>query len=165
LREISLLGRLSFTWLIFAVAAVVGVLVVTLKPDTFPAGVNLVPLRHHGYAFEALLRGSPNKAEILRYLFVDVVGNVVLFVPLGLAVAGTLGRQASLLSRLLVPVLFAAVLSTGIEVLQLIVPGRATDVDDVLFNSLGAAIGGLLLILVHWRRDRGVRVTEPAAEP
>lgn len=161
LGEIVFLSRLSFTWLIFAVAAVVGVLAVTLKPDTFPAGVNLVPLRHHGYAFEALLRGSPNKAEILRYLFFDVVGNVVLFVPLGLSVAGTLGRQASLLARLLVPVLFAAVLSTGIEVLQLIVPGRATDVDDVLFNSLGAGLGGLLLILVRWRR----RPPDPAAEP
>lgn len=149
--ESSVPRKISRSWLAFAALAVLGVLVVTLRPDDFDTGTNFVPLSHHGYAFEALLRGSPNRAEIIRYLLLDVVGNVVLFVPVGLAVAGALGRRVSSLARLFVPLLFAALLSTVIEVIQLSVPGRATDVDDVLFNSLGAALGGALLILIRWR--------------
>ena len=48
----------------------------------------------------------------------------------------------------------AAVLSTGIEVVQLYLASRATDVDDVLFNTLGAMLGACLLAVVVGPRAR-----------
>jgi glycopeptide antibiotics resistance protein len=39
----------------------------------------------------------------------------------------------------------------SIELLQLLIPSRATDIDDVIFNSTGALLGGLLYLAV-WRK-------------
>lgn len=65
---------------------------------------------------------------------VDVVLNVVLFVPLGvgLALYGLRGKHA-------IPTAFA--LSALIEIAQLFIPGRDATIGDVLTNTLGAAIG------------------------
>jgi len=68
---------------------------------------------------------------------VNVVGNVTLF-ALPSAVLWSFGWS---LRRTVVAGL---VLSLGIELLQLAVPGRTTATADVLCNTLGAAIGWLL---------------------
>jgi hypothetical protein len=68
---------------------------------------------------------------------VNVVGNVALF-ALPAALLWSLGWS---LRRTVVA---GFVLSLVIEVLQLAVPGRTTAGADVLFNTLGAAVGWLL---------------------
>jgi glycopeptide antibiotics resistance protein len=45
-------------------------------------------------------------------------------------------------------------LSTAIEVVQLRIPGRATDVDDVIFNTLGALVGASALLVGERVRAR-----------
>jgi hypothetical protein len=67
----------------------------------------------------------------------DAVLNVVMFVPLGLVLGG---RSRSLGRMMLV----GAALSTGIELVQLFVPGRSSSPADVLWNGLGAGLGGLV---------------------
>jgi glycopeptide antibiotics resistance protein len=71
-------------------------------------------------------------------LLLETVANVMLFVPLGAALAlSGLSTRRSILCGL--------VLSTSIELAQLlVVPGRTTSVDDVLLNTLGTAVGCLL---------------------
>jgi glycopeptide antibiotics resistance protein len=82
-------------------------------------------------------------------LLFQVVGNVAAFVPLGFGVAGL---QASSGKKIFVPaVLAGVVLSLIIETIQLGLPTRATDVDDVLFNTLGAALGAGLFLLARGR--------------
>jgi glycopeptide antibiotics resistance protein len=68
---------------------------------------------------------------------VNVVGNVALFALLS-AVIWSFGWS---LRR---TVAAGFVLSLGIELLQLAIPGRTTATADVLLNTLGAAAGWLL---------------------
>lgn len=67
----------------------------------------------------------------------NVLGNVALF-ALPSAVLWSLGWS---LRR---TVLAGFVLSLGIELLQLAIPGRTTATVDVLSNTVGAAVGWLL---------------------
>lgn len=136
-------------WWLAVALVVAAVLWITLRPDHFPGfdtGTNLKPLEHHGRALQALFREPPNRDVILYYLVSDVLGNVLLFLPVGLVVAGALGGRAPV-HRLAGAVGFGLVLSTTIEGLQLLVPGRATDVDDVIFNALGALVGAAVLLV------------------
>jgi len=80
---------------------------------------------------------SPNQLR-LRPLgdltLVGVVGNLLLFLPFGMALYLQRWKLAAA-----VAVAFAS--SISIELTQLAVHGRTTLTDDVLFNTLGAAAG------------------------
>jgi hypothetical protein len=81
----------------------------------------------------------------------NIVGNLLLFLPLGvlLTLAGI---------RPFGVVLLAALLSTGIEIAQLWVPGRNPNPADTLFNTLGAAAGVALAgTSGWWLHARGAR--------
>lgn len=105
----------------WAAAAALAVAAATLFPtgDTVPGPLEL-----------CLLCGERGLADALL--------NVGLFVPLGAALAwrGLSGGRALLLG---------AALSAAIEVAQHFVPGRDPSPADILFNSLGAALGWALV--------------------
>ncbi len=72
--------------------------------------------------------------------------NLLLFVPLGwlLADTGRTGRRnAPFWSALLAAVAAGALLSLGIELIQLPIPGRDASLGDLAFNTLGAGLGAL----------------------
>ena len=149
-------SRFRPAWVLAALVALAGVLWLTVREDDLVTwqnltGANLVPLKHHLAALRCVLEDCPAADAARHYLMVDVVGNVLLF--LGFTFAGAapvVGRGW----RFLVGVAAAAVLSTGIEVVQLYLASRATDVDDVLFNTLGAMLGACLLAVVVGPRAR-----------
>jgi len=67
----------------------------------------------------------------------DLIGNVLLFIPVGFAaflVTRSAGRA----------LLVGALLSLGVEAAQLWIPGRYTTVSDLVANSSGALLGALL---------------------
>lgn len=74
----------------------------------------------------------------------DFLLNAVFFVPLGVFVYLASGRR----SRLGLAVLAGLALSTLIEAGQLLAPGRYATLGDVVANTLGAGLGG---ILARWR--------------
>ena len=81
----------------------------------------------------------------------DVVENVLLFLPLGFAMAGYLThRGITTLAAITGVLLLSLSLSYSIEVLQLFMPGRFTSLTDVLSNTVGAGLG----VLCHsaWHR-------------
>ena len=128
-----------------AALAVAWLLSMTLRADSTLNTINVVPLREHTQAVVCLLSDCPDAARSARFLLIDVAGNVAVFVPIGLALSGALGGALAR-RRLWLAVALCAALSVGIELVQLTIPSRATDVDDVLFNTVGAALGALLIV-------------------
>jgi len=121
----------------------------TLRPDGYfnPKQVNLIPMGEHGWALTCLIKDScvsPRRA--LWFLLIDVIGNVVVFMPLGFGLAGAL-HQANLPQTIRLAALGGFGLSFLIELSQLTIPSRTTDVDDLIFNTLGATLGALLFAI------------------
>ena len=108
--------RVALTFL-----AVLAILIATLRPQ----GGELP----HGWSF-ALLAGPNGFAEILQ--------NIMLFVPLGIALA--LGKTTALRA-----VAAGFLLSLTVEVIQQWLPGRDPSVGDLVFNTLGTGVGVLLV--------------------
>jgi glycopeptide antibiotics resistance protein len=150
--------RVRPLWLLAAGLSVAVVLWLTLREDEYVqwsnlTGRNLVPLRHHLAAFRCWLDDCPAADAALQYLLIDVVGNLLLFVPLGLTFAAA-STRASRWGRLAAATASGALLSLLIEVVQLAMPSRASDVDDVLFNTAGALLGAAVGVVVFGRRRR-----------
>ena len=84
----------------------------------------------------------------------NILGNVVLFVPFGLLLPLLFDRMQTLPSLLW----RVAVMSVFIESLQVFTRSRAVDVDDVILNTFGGAIGFLLFLGVRILSRRSERV-------
>ena len=79
----------------------------------------------------------------------DVLLNLILYAPVGIALAlcGWRGPRA---------VIIPAILAASIEVAQIWIPGRAPSLGDVTFNTLGAALGVMLVRSSSvWLRQEG----------
>ena len=129
-----LAGFLLALWLI-------GGLVLTLQPaHPLPGQVvddNLVPF--HTLAIYWRNLGSD---FWLRNLF----GNLALLLPLGLL--GPIALPA--LDRWWRIALLALLVSTAIELTQLLVPDRSADIDDVIVNVAGASLGFFLFRVLRF---------------
>jgi hypothetical protein len=92
----------------------------------------------------------------------DGILNLFLFVPLGLALAWD--RRA--ISR---GVIIGMLLSTGVEIAQVWIPGRDSSLSDILFNAAGTLAGALLghqpsaWIFPEARTSRNLLITALAA--
>ena len=75
----------------------------------------------------------------------NALGNLGLLLPLGLL--GPIALPA--LDRWWRVALLALLISTAIELTQLLVPDRSADVDDVIVNVAGAMLGYLMLAAVR----------------
>ena len=81
----------------------------------------------------------------------DYLQNILLFIPLGISLAFILDRpQRNTAIVLIVAGLCGAVVSTTIEITQFFLPIRVSNLTDIIYNSLGATLGG---ILYCWRSD------------
>jgi len=135
------------SWIAFLLVMSVGaVLAATIPPDA--DGFSDRPSAPGRCDF-----GSIGLAPLSQYVHVgDTSLNVILFVPLGLAI-GLLGRSLAT-ARVLVAGL---ALPLAIEAIQSLLPmlGRGCQSRDVVDNLLGLGIGlarGLLLLVVRGRR-------------
>jgi Glycopeptide antibiotics resistance protein len=82
--------------------------------------------------------------------FYNLYGNIVWFVPMGVFIPALTKRHLGFLRV----VLIGALISISIETLQFILNTGVTDIDDVIFNTLGAAVGYLLFFVGKWIKTR-----------
>ena len=93
--------------------------------------------------------------NFLRKLFRDLlylsggpefIGNLLLFIPVFIALIWALGRNMEFLSALI-----CVMTSVTAEFIQKYIPGRVSTVRDIFLNSLGVLIA-LLLYLVFFKK-------------
>ncbi|MBQ5951608.1 MAG: VanZ family protein [Lachnospiraceae bacterium] len=113
----------------------------------FPPRVNLVPLVH-------LLRFSS-----VRNMVWNLAGNVAMFIPSGIVLPIVYKK----LNRFWKTAAAGALISLCVEVLQLPLSSRASDVDDLILNTLGVAVGYGIYAAVRRlkRKKRSLMETDP----
>lgn len=120
---------LSTIIIFIAYLAILLRLVVFRNPlESALVGENLMP-------FETILMYLNGKPSLMIAIF-NLVGNIALFIPLGIF-ASLLFRKAAWWHILIGGALFSFVLET----LQLILQVGSFDVDDILLNTLGVMLG------------------------
>ncbi|AKP66170.1 VanZ family protein [Companilactobacillus ginsenosidimutans] len=103
--------------------------------------INFVPLVE---TFK-LLRGQ-SRLDFFYNLF----GNIVWFIPMGIF-KPSLGKKNRGFGRV---VLIGALVSVSIEALQFVLSTGVTDIDDVISNTIGTAIGFLLYFICNIVKKR-----------
>lgn len=79
------------------------------------------------------------RASLVRHAWINLAGNIVMFIPLGFFLP-CLAQKFRFYSRFL---LWQLAIITAIELIQLFTLWGSCDVDDLILNTLGAAIGFL----------------------
>ena len=114
--------------------------------DQVAANLNLQPFRTISNYWDVLTRRdyylekwgfASIYAYQARHAVINLVGNVVMFVPLGFFLPKVSARQRKLWRTMLT----TALLMILVEMVQLFSLRGSCDVDDVILNVLGAVIG------------------------
>lgn len=85
-----------------------------------------------------------DSAAVKRFAIGNVIGNVVAFVPLG-AFLSLLRRRIGNWTNLLI----VACASVAVEIVQAVFGLGASDIDDVILNTLGGLVGILFFALLR----------------
>jgi glycopeptide antibiotics resistance protein len=89
----------------------------------------------------------------------NIAGNMAMFIPTGIVLPVEYKELAGFWKT----VAAGALLSLSIEILQLPFPSRASDVDDLILNTLGVAVGYGIYAAV--KRLTGKRYHEAKSPP
>jgi VanZ family protein len=110
-----------------------------------------------------VLRGWPTVWD--RFVYRDILLNVLLYIPLGLTAAMVFLRRHSRAASALGAIAAAFAVSLSVEMLQAFTPQRDPSLLDVLTNVLGGILGAVIALRAEGRirdlvraPDRGLRV-------
>lgn len=98
------------------------------------ANLNLVPFRTLRL-FGSLL--TDHRSHLVQAAVINLFGNVVMFIPLGLLLP-TVWEKLRSLGKVL---LTTAVIITTVEIVQLLTLVGSCDIDDLILNLIGSALG------------------------
>jgi len=109
--------------------------------------INLIPF----YSIMEYVSGS--SANIKAFAFGNVVGNIVVFIPLGTYLSLFKNDK-----RVITNLLFIFIVSLLVEIIQGILGIGASDIDDIILNCLGGLIGilGYRFLLFILRNEKKV---------
>ena len=106
--------------------------------DIFPLNINLVP-------FQSMFDFSTTKD-----MLINIVGNITMFIPTGIILPVIYKKLRSFPRT----VLAGGLISLSIEILQLPLCDRTTDINDIILNTTGAAVGYAVYTLVKKARNK-----------
>jgi glycopeptide antibiotics resistance protein len=137
-----------FVYLIFVAAVtVIPTQMSRFRKPNFDS-LNFIPIRN---SIKCFLPGETGETAMSVLCHQNIIGNIILFFPLGILLPFALKRFHSL-KRVLV---FALCLSLSIEAVQFFFGFlgnfRVVDIDDILLNTSGAWIGFRVLCLCQRR--------------
>lgn len=107
---------------------------------------NLIPFKTV-LAFVRRFNNS-NSAYLVRHAFINLAGNIVLFVPLGVFLPYFFPK----LRRFRFFAAMTAAIITAVELLQWITLLGSADIDDLILNVFGASIGFAIGKIWIWER-------------
>ena len=107
------------------------VFIATISPFNFVI-LNSFSLR---YISEQFIFGSHIK---------DYWQNVLLFVPFGFSISGIINYRQKIVKTIIISLLISFVLSVIVELSQLFLPSRVSNLSDIICNSTGGLIGSIL---------------------
>ncbi|RYL92696.1 VanZ family protein [Sporolactobacillus sp. THM7-4] len=110
------------------VLSILFVLYFTMIPNEY-IGTGQVTSSTHRYNLNPWLMFETMPSSTLFYFIVDNIGNIILFVPFGFFLPIKFPKL-----KLVNVSACGALLSASVEIIQLFVPNRMTDIDDVILN-------------------------------
>jgi VanZ family protein len=84
---------------------------------------------------------------------VDIIVNIIGFIPLGFTLCGYLTSFRRKVPGIVATIFICGIFSLLIESLQWFLPTRDSDMTDVITNTLGGATGALLYGIFRWYRS------------
>lgn len=85
------------------------------------------------------------RGYIPKIFVTNILGNIIAFMPMGFFIPIIFNNKRSFLKL----IFFSAAISLTIEILQLRFSVGSFDVDDIILNTLGGAIGFCLFIIAY----------------
>ncbi len=114
------MNRINAFWSIALVASIMIIGYLTLSPGQGKKDINLIPFKDNAvFIREFFAHDDMRQQDIPRWVFLNLFGNLLLFMPFGCSLAGYLAHSSSHPSYLVV-ILFGCLLSMGIELFQLL---------------------------------------------
>ena len=105
--------------------------------------INLTPLTTIKRYWHVLQ--NTKNASMLRHAVINLVGNVVMFIPLGYCLPRIWRRFRSFFPTIMLSVL----LIVAVETIQYFTKLGTCDIDDLILNTLGACMGYILFKIKH----------------
>ena len=138
-RKIKLLDILFILYIIFMLWLLfgqrMGYLVLEDYVERLKENVNLIPFKTAGVYFKQLFISDEGISR--SHAVINLFGNVIMFVPLGLLIPYYSPKKLSLTKF----VLYVLIIIATIEIIQLFTMLGSFDIDDLTLNTLGAVIG------------------------
>ena len=138
-------------WLLFGTYAVLLLLLLFVRRPRTGHEYNLIPFATIRDYFLVMRMRNPWEASLRTYGWVNFLGNIFAFVPLGLFLPLLFKRQRNIWLFLLTVVLAVC----GVELLQLWTRRGSLDVDDLILNVPGACLGWLGWRLWQTKKNHG----------
>ncbi len=90
--------------------------------------------------FVETIKMFTNEFADIHIALCNVIGNILLFIPLGFCIPLFFSNK----NKLSKVILYGFTASLTIEVLQIFTPFNTTDIDDIIFNTFGAILGFII---------------------